>query len=315
MCQRGVLDPIPRTQHRPITITIRSPVTATHCPFRRRFNLEKANWPKFTNEIDQAIANIPAHPNHYDDFVDLVKQAARHNIPRGCQKEYIPGLSDWSSDLLKLYDEEYNKDPFSESTIQLGDTLLDEISGERRKIWRDMVENTNLTMNSKKAWATIRRLGADNVFPPVVTTVTADQIANQLLSNGRRVEHRRPPGEHHKTIVPSNNQPPTELTKPFSLDELATGLSLLKPGKAAGLNDVLTEMLQHLGNKAKSWLLDMLNECNAQSISHLSGGKQREYPYQSLGRIPPPQKATAQSRYCALRIRTTDTDAHTPPCR
>ena len=156
MCQRGVLDPIPRTQHRPITITIRSPVTATHCPFRRRFNLKKANWSKLTN-------------------------------------------------LLKLYDEEYNKDPFSESIIQLGDTLLDEISDERRKIWRDMVENTNLTMNSKKAWATTRRLGADNVSPPVVTTVTADQIANQLLSNGRRVEHRRPPGEHHKTIVPSNN--------------------------------------------------------------------------------------------------------------
>ena len=100
MCQRGVLDPIPRTQHRPITITIRSPVTATHCPFRRRFNLKKANWSKFTNEIDQAIANTPAHPNHYNDFVDLVKKAARHNIPRGYQKEYIPGLSDESSDLL-----------------------------------------------------------------------------------------------------------------------------------------------------------------------------------------------------------------------
>ena len=125
------------------------------------------------------------------------------------------------------------------------------------------MENTNLTMNSKKAWATIRRLGADNVSPPVVTTVTADQIANQLLSNGRRVEHRRPPGEHHKTIVPSNNQPPTELTKPFTLDELATGLSLLKAGKAAGLDGLLTEMLQHLGNKAKSWLLDMLNECTS----------------------------------------------------
>ena len=161
MCQRGELDPIPRTQHRPITITIRSPVTATHFPFRRRFTLKKDNWSNFT----KAIANIPAHPNHYNDFVDLVKTAARHNIPRGCQKEYIPGLSDESSDLLKLYDEEYNKDPFSESTIQLGDTSLDELSGERRKIWRDKVENTNLIMNSKKAWATIRRLGADNVSP------------------------------------------------------------------------------------------------------------------------------------------------------
>ena len=78
---------------------------------------------------------------------------------------------------------------------------------------------------------TIRRHGVDNVSPPVVTTVTADQIANQLLSNGRRVEHRRTPVEHHKTIVPSDNQPPTEPTKHFSLDELASGLTLLKPGK------------------------------------------------------------------------------------
>ena len=97
--------------------------------------------------------------------------------------------------------------------------------------------------------------------PPLVTTVTADQMANQRLSNGRRMERRRRPGEHHKTIVPSNSHPPTELTKPFRLDKLATGISLLKPGKAAGLNDLLTEMLQHLGNKAKYWLLDMLNEC------------------------------------------------------
>ena len=146
MCQIGVLDPIPRTQHRPITITIRLPVTATYFPFRRRLNLKKANWSKFTNEIDQAIANIPAHPNHYNDFVDLMKKAACYNIPRGCQKEYITGLSDESSDLLKLYDTNI----LSLSLLSSSDTLLDEISDERRKIWRDMVENTNVTTNSNK---------------------------------------------------------------------------------------------------------------------------------------------------------------------
>ena len=105
-------------------------------------------------------------------------------------------------------------------------------------------------------------------FPPVRCPTLPSgglcvALQSFLGSNGRRVEHRRPPGEDHKTFVPSNNQPRTELTKPFSLDELATGLSLLKPAKAAGLDDVglLTEMLQHLGNKAKPWLLYMLIEC------------------------------------------------------
>ena len=40
----------------------------------------------------------------------------------------------------------------SHSCARGGDTLLDDISDERRKILRDMVENTNLTMNSKKAY-------------------------------------------------------------------------------------------------------------------------------------------------------------------
>ena len=69
----------------------------------------------------------------------------------GCHNEYIPGLSEESSDLQKLYDEEYNKDQFSESTTQLGDTLLDYISDERRKIWRHMLENSNLTMGKPSA--------------------------------------------------------------------------------------------------------------------------------------------------------------------
>ena len=132
--------------------------------------------------------------------------------------------------------------------------------------------------------------------------VTTDQIANQLLSNGRSVEHRRLPGEHHKTIVPSNNQPPTELTKPFSLDELATGLSLLKPRKAAGLDYLLTEMLQHLDNKAKYWLLDMLNECRPTRTKHIQSIWRKvtgaAFVYLSAAydtvqhRVPEPDKST-----------------------
>ena len=40
-------------------------------------------------------------------------------------------------------------------------------------------------------------------------------------------------------------------------------LTRLKPGKAAGIDDVLAEMIQHLGPKAKTWLLEMLNSCMA----------------------------------------------------
>ena len=128
-------------------------------------------------------------------------------------KEYIPGLSDESSDLLKLYDEEYNKYPFSESIIPLGDTLLDEISDERRNIWRDMLENTNINTNSKKHGQPYVVSGqTKSPLPWSLLSLLTKSLYNQILSNGRMVEHRKPPVEHYKTIVPSNNQPPAELS-------------------------------------------------------------------------------------------------------
>ena len=131
------------------------------------------------------------------------------------------------------------------------------------------------------------------------------------------MEHRRPPGEDHKTFVPSNNQPRTELTKPFSLDELATGLSLLKPAKAAGLDDVglLTEMLQHLGNKAKPWLLYMHIECTR--TKHIPSIWRKA----KVIAIPKPVKHPSSPksyrpisllRFYVYALRTTDTDAHIP---
>ena len=129
-----------------------------HCRFIRRFNLKKVNWSTFCNDIDKIIATIPAPSDHYNDFVDLVKKTAP--MPRECKKEYIPGLSDESSDLpvLKLHDEEYYDEPFSEYTIQLGDTQLHDIFDERRKTWREILENPNLTKNSKKHGHTMSTL-------------------------------------------------------------------------------------------------------------------------------------------------------------
>ncbi|KAK5935111.1 hypothetical protein CgunFtcFv8_020501 [Champsocephalus gunnari] len=45
--EKKVLDPIPHTQLRPIAITVRSALQATTVPFRRRFNLQKADWLSF----------------------------------------------------------------------------------------------------------------------------------------------------------------------------------------------------------------------------------------------------------------------------
>ena len=119
-----------------------------------------------------------------------------------------------------------------------------------------------MTNNSRKAWATIRRLGEDNTTPPTLTTVTANSVAAQLVANGRFQNRRRPTGEYRRTAVPDCQQPASALTQPFDLEELEAAMSMLKPEKVAGIDDALAEMIQHLGLKA--WLLEMLNSFMAQ---------------------------------------------------
>ena len=58
LCKKGVLDPIPRTQHRPISVSVHAAVTPTIVPYQRRFNFQKADWISFTTGLENQIYNI-----------------------------------------------------------------------------------------------------------------------------------------------------------------------------------------------------------------------------------------------------------------
>ena len=61
--------------------------------------------------------------------------------------------------------------------------LMESIAEERRKTWQTLIETTDRTKNSKKAWRTIRKLRGYPRAPPQQPNVTANQVANQLLLN------------------------------------------------------------------------------------------------------------------------------------
>lgn len=112
----------------------------------------KTDWLSFQQEIEDPISSIPSHPNNYNMFTDLLKRSARQHIPRGCQTEYIPGLSETSGDLLKAYHRAYHEDPFSSTIMELREILLNKVGKDRRQVWKQLIENANMTNNSRKAW-------------------------------------------------------------------------------------------------------------------------------------------------------------------
>ncbi|CAH1250094.1 Hypp8765 [Branchiostoma lanceolatum] len=259
-CEKVVLHPIPHSQHRPIELRVNAVIVPQTVPFRRRFNLKKANWEKFAEYLDLYIKDLPALPIHYDTFVKMIKKSSRQNIPRGCRTKYSPGLNEESKTLYDEYVNRFESDPFSASTLECGDLLTSIVTESRQRRWREFVEPTDLTHNSRKAWKTIRILGNDYTKAQPVPQLTADQFAHQLLVNSQGNPNHYPPRAKLPKADVTISEGTSHFTRPFSMDDLCNAIKDMKNNKAAGLDDILCEQIKHFGPLALQWLLDMLNQ-------------------------------------------------------
>ena len=234
LCKKIVLDPVPHSQLCPIGIQVSAAIKPNIVPFRRRFNYKKAKWDKFITELDEKVKKITPTAENYNTFAELVKKTARRHIPRGCRVQYIPGLSDETAKEYDEYVSLFDVDPFSNETSAKGESVMAHIAEERRKVWHTLIESTDMSKNSKKAWSTIGKLRGDPKVAPLQPKVTANQVAHQLLLNGKSgtKTHRKPKLDRTKYNKDQGH------TRPFTMEELEAGIHTLKPGKAIGLDHI-----------------------------------------------------------------------------
>ena len=113
------------------------------------------------------------------------------------------------------------------------------------------------THNSRKAWKTIKTISNDPTTPTHPCLVNANQIAHQLLANERGNRPTKP----KRSILTTVKQSEQSLVYPYTEEKYREGRATLKNNKAAGIDDVLVDQLNHLGPKAHMWLHSMLNMC------------------------------------------------------
>jgi hypothetical protein len=77
---------------------------------------------------------------------------------------------------------------FSNDTITgitTGENLTIQLGEDKNRKWHNLIENTDMTRNSKKAWCLIKKLSGDPSVHRTYINVTANQIASKLLKNGK----------------------------------------------------------------------------------------------------------------------------------
>ena len=153
----------------------------------------------------------------------------------------------------------YKSDSFRPKTIAAGEEVINAISQLRQSTWQTTVEGMDMARNKGKAWNLIGKSNNDKTKSTQQhRIITAHKIAHQLLLN-RKTPHSI------KQLKPNfkTDDFNSHFSKSFSLQELKCCISSVKSGKINGLDNILTEELQHFGPKALNWLLQPYNNCMA----------------------------------------------------
>ena len=257
LCTKEIGQPIPNTQHRPIICKIMAAIHPKKVPFKRRFNFQKANWKDFAKTLDENMISIDPKPENYEFLIKHVKTSARKHIPRGCKEYHIPGLTRELEKQLRTYEKLYESNPFDSATIREGEMLSRAISDVKRNKWRDMIKGADMKHSSRKAWSMIIRLNNDPIQTKTSSKITADQIASQLIENGKTGKTGVKRDEYK--IQRDRDNETEDLSTSITSEELESAIRNMKDHKAVGLDDIFTEEIRHFGPTTKTWILNLLN--------------------------------------------------------
>ena len=262
--ERRVLERFPRSQHRPSLIKVPSLVQPVAGKPVKRWNFRKANWAAFTAETERRSAGLPEPTAGdvdaaYAAYCKVLITSAKHNIPRGFCKSYIPGWDRECKQLLEEHQRASNKHDIDKAAT----ALLKKLDEVRQKRWMETVESVDFTHSSRKAWQTINKLTGRNSARSKCP-ITADAIAGQLLKNGRFPNADRDftrKISREISALTRADSVDANLSGNFTLEETSAAITKLKPGKSPGCDNIHPEFIIHQSATTTRWLCSFLSSC------------------------------------------------------
>ena len=253
--RRQILDPFPKSQDRPVLITIGLSIATTPSLPKPRWNFQKANWDDFTDHIEKTCTRIPPKQENINRFTKLILCSAKKYIPRGHRSHYIPCWSEKSNALLEKYEETYDQ--------SVGEDLLESLREGRRNKWIDTVESLDLKHSSRHAWNLFKKLDpVKNSKSTHSTPIDVEMIAKEIKQRSTHKSDHKFEKEIRKEYQRSYQSKPSDSFSsiPVSKEEVEVAIKYMKAGKAAGIDGIYPDMIKKLGPKAMQWLSIIFSE-------------------------------------------------------
>jgi hypothetical protein len=250
-CTRRILSDFPRSQNRPVLIETGTKIPLITSYPRPRWNLQKANWKAFSQDLDKCLGWIPPNKSNYERYVGAVISTAKKHIPRGFRRQYVPGWNEKSEELYAEY--------LRSGEQEIADDLLNSLDVSRHQKWIQTVESMDFKTSSRNAWSLLRKLGGSNFQNIYESMVTPKKVAAHIASTSRvpsEKKHTKYIKQQLKLIKNSLEHIPTAITT----QEISKAIKEMKPGKAPGLDRIHSEFLINCGKYTIKWLSMFLTD-------------------------------------------------------
>jgi RNA polymerase subunit RPABC4/transcription elongation factor Spt4 len=258
------------SDHLPIIITINTKTNFRLNLSKRTFiNYKKANWEKFTEEIENNIQSAPTPENvHHSNklLTNLILLADKHYIPKGKVKDINHPLPQNIKQKIKERNILREKNPSDPLIIPLSKEITQMIHKNRRSTWESKLDQIgNHKKNSHKYWNTINSLKGKHTPTPPNTIITFNnkpahtnhqkatafnkQFVNTILHKTKKTNRKI---DKYTKTLPSN---PITITT----TQVHEAISKASNNNSTGPDNINIRHLKHLGPCALQYLTDTLN--------------------------------------------------------
>ena len=182
------------SDHLPILVSLQMDVTIIPIQHCTSINLKKANWDRYSREIEDKLSKrwLPTDCQKGEKILcAIILKAASHHIPSGRHRINTEPVPIEILEKMRARDDLRSRDPTSPALPEMNDEITRTTDEYKRQKWRQFVEKLDHKTDPTKLWRTIKAIDGRSMPKAENEAITFDgsqvtspkQIANYFDSS------------------------------------------------------------------------------------------------------------------------------------
>ena len=241
-----------------ILISLQMDVTITPIQHRTSINLKKANWDRYSREIEENLSKrrLPTNCQKGEKILRaIILKAASHHIPSGRHRINTESVPTEILEKMRARDDIRSRDPTSPALLEMNDEITRTTNEHKIQKWRQFVETLDHKTEPTKLWRTIKAVDGRSTPKAENEAITFDgsqvtspkQIANYFTSQDTGLVSREIKRKSLTSAVT------------FTRDQVTNGISSCSNTRTFGPDKLSIFHLKHFGSKGIEYLTALIN--------------------------------------------------------